>query len=1120
MKRWSSFGAVVFLVLTLLPATAQAQVAPFPPQITLMRPALPTAQFGSGAPNIIDVRATSAGSTIVSAAYQAVFGDPPGTFVARNILDQFPITPLPTPRTTTVVLSDNTPVPAGVPDSAVASVVIIGTVAAVDAARGEWRIGNPAVAVYESATTTIQGAPGVGAEVKVEAFRTLAPGPLVADSISQRSNDALPLAAPFKDITYLYNGSIESQTHGSKSPGVKLGGDVWTVGGVPFRIDDSYSPASIDPGVGMGVGLSPAVTVQFSTPVAVNANGSNVALEILPQVTSAIPPTVHHRPLANNDPAPVNLPAGTWKVYSIGGVVTEINADGEWRIGNSEPPIYVYQHFTTVFNGARRPVVGDDVRIAANRTLVSGPIVADVITLVGEGPQPPASAEVISAYRYNGVVQIAGTENWIVGNATFGTTHPDSPSAIDPSLVVGSQATVEFNYSGPPPADPTLWVPLNLDARTNVRSAQFNSPASTGDRAGVLYLRATDATQQVTTIAVPATLAAMPAAVPTAPGNLAAAQASPTQADLTWTDSSTNETSFRVERATDSAFTVGKQTFVLPSGSSSFTDTTLVAGSAPFYRVMAVNGAGETSSNVVRVTAVAIPAAPTNLLATLTNPTLVTLTWTDNSTSETGFVVQRADDAAFTQGFQTFNVPASAGQGTSVTFPNTVTAGTVSFYRVMAVANTVGSAPSNTVQAGVRAVAPAPSNLVATISGATKVDLTWVDNGTDETETHVERAITPDFADTVHFIFAPNVTSFSDTTVVLGQTYFYRTHTINAAGPSLWSSVVQVSLAIPASPAGLTATASANAVTVAWTDNSTTETNFLVERSSDGATWLQLGRVTSTSTSGIGNQFSTTDTTVLSEISYTYRVKAGNNVGDSAPSPTARVVIGDKDLPPTPAPAQQPVVVPDDKVKPPSLEPGKAVISIVQPNRDTTIELAGHGRVKVPQLAIASTSQIELHSPALEQLSSKPSGNLRNLLQVTLYDDKGNRRDSSKLDKSLEIHMRITDADIVAAGNNPANIEVQTMSESAGSRWEKITTGVVVDLKNKDVIIQIDHLSFFAIVVTAPPAQQPTPTVQAPATGDYAPGQASLLLVVLAGFAAMLVGAFVIRGARRDEPRS
>jgi len=72
------------------------------------------------------------------------------------------------------------------------------------------------------------------------------------------------------------------------------------------------------------------------------------------------------------------------------------------------------------------------------------------------------------------------------------------------------------------------------------------------------------------------------------------------------------------------------------------------------------------------------PEAPTNLAVTVGSP--VTLTWVDNSISETGFTIQRAKDAAFTVDLTTFTV----GPNVVTYIDNTAVPGTTYYYRVRA----------------------------------------------------------------------------------------------------------------------------------------------------------------------------------------------------------------------------------------------------------------------------------------------------------------------------------------------------------------------------------------------------------------------------------------------------
>ncbi len=183
------------------------------------------------------------------------------------------------------------------------------------------------------------------------------------------------------------------------------------------------------------------------------------------------------------------------------------------------------------------------------------------------------------------------------------------------------------------------------------------------------------------------------ASPPAAPTGLAAAAVSSTRVDLSWTDASTNEDEFSIERATGSgAFSA------LGTGDrdvTSFSDTTTAAGTTYSYRVRARNAAGFSEySNTATVTTpapvVTAPAAPTGLTATAVSSTRVNLSWTDASTNEDEFRIERA--AAGGSFTELVIVPANF-----TTYADTTVAATSSYtYRVRS-RNTAGfSAYSNT----------------------------------------------------------------------------------------------------------------------------------------------------------------------------------------------------------------------------------------------------------------------------------------------------------------------------------------------------------------------------------------------------------------------------------------
>jgi hypothetical protein len=84
---------------------------------------------------------------------------------------------------------------------------------------------------------------------------------------------------------------------------------------------------------------------------------------------------------------------------------------------------------------------------------------------------------------------------------------------------------------------------------------------------------------------------------PAAPSDLVATMASDTQTGLTWTDNSSNENSFRITRATDTAFTQNVATFNVPANTTSFADTGLTPDTTCFYEVQAINASGSSADS-------------------------------------------------------------------------------------------------------------------------------------------------------------------------------------------------------------------------------------------------------------------------------------------------------------------------------------------------------------------------------------------------------------------------------------------------------------------------------------------------------------------------------------------
>jgi hypothetical protein len=284
------------------------------------------------------------------------------------------------------------------------------------------------------------------------------------------------------------------------------------------------------------------------------------------------------------------------------------------------------------------------------------------------------------------------------------------------------------------------------------------------------------------------------------------------------------------------------------------------------------------------------PSAPSGLTVTAVAAAQINLKWTDNSTDETGFKLEWSANGT-TGWTQAAVFAANAATGADGTVP----CATTRYYRVSAVGAAGTSAATAAVSATTTAcpalVPAAPSGLSALVSGET-VNLSWTDNSNNETGFRAEWSADGASNWTELSRPAQNATSASDSGLACGVTRYYRVLAYNANGSSAASASVSASGVPcppppPTAPSGLTAIVSGTNINLAWTDNSSNETGFKIERSADtGATWTQIVLTAA-------NVTAYADTTAACGNRYGYRVRATNNTlasPDSAFTPAAETL--------------------------------------------------------------------------------------------------------------------------------------------------------------------------------------------------------------------------------------
>jgi hypothetical protein len=281
-----------------------------------------------------------------------------------------------------------------------------------------------------------------------------------------------------------------------------------------------------------------------------------------------------------------------------------------------------------------------------------------------------------------------------------------------------------------------------------------------------------------------------------APTSLAATASSSSTVDLSWVEGNSSETGHSVERSGNplSGFVV-----VGSAGKSatSFRDVGLSAGTAYYYRVRATGRRGAVSpySAVAGVstpstnptptpspTPVPTPAAPTGLTATAASSTQINLSWTDNSSNETAFKVERG--------------PASSGPWTQIgttagaSYADSgLAASTAYFYRTRAYNASGDSGYSNTAAATTPAAAAppaAPASLSATAISSSEIRLIWADASSDETGFKIDRSTATRGWAQVGTV-GSNATSHTDAGLSWSTSYSYRVRAYNASGDSAYS---------------------------------------------------------------------------------------------------------------------------------------------------------------------------------------------------------------------------------------------------------------------------------------------------------------------------------------------
>ena len=314
-----------------------------------------------------------------------------------------------------------------------------------------------------------------------------------------------------------------------------------------------------------------------------------------------------------------------------------------------------------------------------------------------------------------------------------------------------------------------------------------------------------------------------------APSGLTAKVISSTKVDLAWNDNTVDESGFRLERRAGNG--VWSEVAALPPNATTFNDIGLVPQQAYSYRVLAFveNGFSSYSNE-----ASAIPnlLGPTNLTATVTSSSLILLKWKDPTEEAVSYEIERkiGDGAWLLHKTQPKN--------SVVCFENGLTPNTLYHYRVRSATAQFKSGYSDEV-AGLTPRVLAPTQLTAKHLNSTQVRLDWVDNTIEETGFRLERKVANGEWSEHKKLYANSV-MFIDSGLVTNTTYAYRVSALTATGESQPGNIAEATPLLPA-PTKLSAyPRTSSKIELYWTDNSSDESGFVVEKKIDEGEWEEL----------------------------------------------------------------------------------------------------------------------------------------------------------------------------------------------------------------------------------------------------------------------------------------
>lgn len=352
------------------------------------------------------------------------------------------------------------------------------------------------------------------------------------------------------------------------------------------------------------------------------------------------------------------------------------------------------------------------------------------------------------------------------------------------------------------------------------------------------------------------------------PAGISAAAMSPTSVKVSWTDSDTKATGYKLLRSSDGG-AYAQITQIASHTTLSYTDTTVASDKTYSYRVQAYS-ASATSSASATAAVVTPLKAPTGLSANVSGSSIV-LKWTDNDTTAGSYEIYRQSDGVHFVAYAGVN-----GVSANTYTDTAVTDGHAYQYEVQAVKLTNTSA----VSAAAKVVTPlnAPSKLSATEQSSSQILLGWTDNDSAATGYIVLRSTNGTQFTTLAAVSGATANSFADKTASPFTTYYYQVEATTSAATSPASASASATTPLATPTWVFPVMIGQNGIQFSWSDTDPAAKGYDVLQAIGSGAFSQIA------TLAAGKAPTWTDNSFTTNAQYSFELEAVNGSTTSAPS--------------------------------------------------------------------------------------------------------------------------------------------------------------------------------------------------------------------------------------------